>query len=88
VVATVGTPDHNELLPPAFASYEPHHGQGLDRSTVRSQDTQNPDARHIESQTRRDPQRYGTNQPRSTPTSSIRTFGVRIDGGRPASLIA
>ena len=30
-VATVGTPDHNNWLPPAFASYEPHHDQGFNR---------------------------------------------------------
>jgi len=66
VTATVGTPDHNKQLPLAFASYEPHHGQGPDGSTVRSKDTKY-DARHIKSQTRRDPQRYDTNSTAAPP---------------------
>ena len=49
----MGTPDHNEL-PLAFASFEPHHSQDPDGPTVRSQDA-TIDARHTESQTRRDP---------------------------------
>ena len=50
----MGTPDHNKRLPLAFASFEPHHGLSPDGSTVRSQDA-TFDARHFESQTRRDP---------------------------------
>jgi hypothetical protein len=29
----VGTPDHNNWLPPAFASFEPHHDRGFRRAS-------------------------------------------------------
>ncbi len=34
----MGTPDHNNWLPPAFASYEPHHDRGFDGLADRHKD--------------------------------------------------
>ena len=71
-MAEVGTPDHNKRLPPAFTPYEPHHDPGSRQASRSLQKPTHPGpARHTESQTRRDPQRYGTRRP-ATPTSSIR----------------
>jgi len=66
-VAAAGTPDHNKCpLPLAFASFEPHHDQGARRADS-SLPRHHLGARHMESQTRRRPQRYGTGTFRNTP---------------------
>jgi len=66
-VVAAGTPDHNKCpLPLAFASFEPHHDQG-DRRADNSLPRHHHGARHIESQTRRHPQRYETEPSRNTP---------------------
>ncbi len=66
----MGTPDHNNWLPPAFASYEPHHDPGFDEPTVRHKDHPGVDQAHREPNPS-NPQSYGTRRS-ATSTSSIR----------------
>jgi hypothetical protein len=67
----VGTPDHNNWLPPAFASYEPHHDRVFDGPTVRYKDHPTGMGQAHREPNPSNPQSYGTRRP-ATPPSSIR----------------
>ncbi len=79
----MGTPDHNNWLPPAFASYEPHHDRGFNGPTVRHKDHPTGWTRHMESQTRRTLKlRNPTfrSHPHHQSGTYVRLYGGRVEG--------
>jgi len=79
----VGTPDHNNWLPPAFASYEPHHDPGVQRADSSLQrPPHRMDQAHREPNPS-NPQSYGTRRPAAPHIINQAPMYLRTGGDGP-----